>query len=547
MNLPPPILPAAVLLTAPGAFAQHQTATLDEPHTGGALPYSIEIREVSLAPAAVPNLHSAAAAIWEGQWVLLAGRTNGLHGMTGRNAFDPVFENREVWVIDPEAKQSWSRQLDGPGGGLTTDQVDSLSSVNTQFYQDGTRLLVVGGYGYSRTAADHRTYATLTAIDLPGLVGWVKGDASSAADHVEQISDSFFQVTGGGLERIGDEFQLVFGQNYPGRYRPNFNGTYTQGVRRFRISAPGAPFAVLPGSKLQSGGDSAYRRRDLNIAPMLEYSSPANGAPAIAEAAVALSGVFTTSNGVWTIPVTVRGGGSLSMPDPLDAATLKQAFQIYHCAKIGLFHRATGEMHFLLFGGITVLERDAVSGVWNRDDNAPFTNQCGTVVRHPDGRFEQYFLPARFPVILSGGKELRFGANAEFLPSPQVGQLTRNVLDLAAIEGRTVIGHIFGGLAADAGNDGNTGSSGRVFEVALTPLPPAAPRLDIAHDGEGLILVVEQPEAGSSYLLEESLDLVNWAAAATPVAAGAEPLSWTVPEQGGRRFYRILAGTVSQP
>jgi hypothetical protein len=162
------------------ASAQHQTA-LDPPLVGGTLPYSISLREISLSPAPIPTLHSVAAAKWEGQWVLLAGRTAGLHGLTGQNAFDPQFENRSVWVIDPVSRQSWSKSLaeTNPASGLGADVVDSLSSVNTQFHQTGDRLIVVGGYGYKRSVADHKTYDTITFIDLPGLIGWVKQAAGS--------------------------------------------------------------------------------------------------------------------------------------------------------------------------------------------------------------------------------------------------------------------------------------------------------------------------------------------------------------------------------
>ena len=89
--------------------AIHQTETLDWPIRDGRLPYTLEFSEVSLAPADIQNLHSVAAGALDGLWVLLAGRTNGLHGLTGLNAFDPQFENREVWVIDPAGRRSWRR------------------------------------------------------------------------------------------------------------------------------------------------------------------------------------------------------------------------------------------------------------------------------------------------------------------------------------------------------------------------------------------------------------------------------------------------------
>lgn len=517
---------------------------------GGRLPYSLEIREASLEPAEIPNIHSVAAAIWEGQWVVLAGRTNGLHGLTGQNAFDPAYENREVWVIDPRGKQSWHKSLeDSSASGLGQDAVDALSAVNTEFYQDGATLLVVGGYGFQRSAANHVTYDRLSAIDLPGIVGWVKApagaEATRAADHIRQITDSYFQVTGGGLERIGDEFQLVFGQNYPGRYRPNFNGTYTRCVRRFKLEGSGDSLSVPAGSKLQSAQDDAFRRRDLNIAKLLEYGG-APGDPG--EAVVALSGVFTPDGGAWTAPVIVRAGGDVQMAEPDAAETLQQGFQVYHCAKAGLFHRATGEMHFILFGGITILEYDGLTSTWTRDDMAPFTNQCGVVVRHADGRFEQFLLPARFPVILSDGKELRFGANAEFFPNPDIPKVADAVIDLAAIRQPVVLGHIFGGLSADAGNGGNTGSSGRTFEVLLSPQLPPPAALGIAPQPLPPPAILGLPgEPGLSYLLEASADLSAWAPAALPRMGDGAPIEWTISEGADAYFYRVLYGLQSRP
>jgi hypothetical protein len=172
------------------------------------------------------------------------------------NAFDPHYENREVWVLDPVTRQSWHKSLleSSPASGLTADQVDSLSSVNTQFHQAGAALIVAGGYGYKRSVADHRTYDTLSRIDLPGLIGWVKqapgSETTQAAQHIQQIRHSYFQVTGGSLEKIGDEYQLVMVQNYEGRYRPNFNGVYTQQVRRFLINETAGGLVVPPASMM---------------------------------------------------------------------------------------------------------------------------------------------------------------------------------------------------------------------------------------------------------------------------------------------------------
>jgi hypothetical protein len=141
---------------------------------------------------------------------------------------------------------------------------------------------------------------------------------------------------------------------------------------------------------------------------------------------------------VWTVPVVIAPGGAVSMGNPADPTTLRQGFQVYHSAKVGLFHRATREMHMVMFGGITVLERDDQTGEFTQDDRAPFTNQCGVVIRRADGSFRQHFLNTRFPLILTGAdKELRFGTNAEFFPATGVPMLHPKVIDLAAIHSET--------------------------------------------------------------------------------------------------------------
>jgi hypothetical protein len=527
--------------------AQHQTV-LDPPVVGGVLPYAIELREVSLAPAPIPTLHSVAAGKWEGQWILLAGRTAGLHGLTGFNAFDPQYENREVWVIDPATRQSWHKSLveTSPASGLTADVVDSLSTVNSQFHQLDQTLLVVGGYGYKRSVAGHRTYDTLTFIDLPGLVGWVKqaagAETSQAADHLQQIRDPYFQVTGGSLERLHGEYQLVMGQNYTGSYRPFFNGIYTRQVRRFQVASTPEGWTVPTASMLATAPLDAYRRRDLNVATIIQ----AGAQPGVyEERAVAFSGVFTPEGGAWTVPVLIAPGGVVTMANPAAPDTLRQGFQIYHSAKVGLFHRATREMHVVMFGGITILEHNATTGSFAADENAPFTNQCGVVVRREDGQFRQYFLPTRFPLIqTTQGKELRFGANAEFFPAAGIPMLNAKVIDLARLRGPTVIGHIFGGIVADAGNGGLTGASGRVFEVVLTPVsPPPVPLA--ALDGPDLRL--SWPSVSSwQYLLETSPDLATWTEADSPLPGTGETMIWHHPRDAPSRFYRLFGAAGSR-
>jgi hypothetical protein len=522
-------------------FGQHQTQTLTEPYVGGAIPYTVEIKEVSFPSTPIPNIHSIAAAEWQGQWVFLGGRTNGLHGMTGMNAFDSAYENREVWVVDPGSKQSWHKSLeDSPASGLSQDVIDSLSAVNMQYYLEQSHWLIVGGYGFKRSVGDHVTYDTLTVIDLPGLVDWVKADAgmekTMVSELIDQVKDSYFQVTGGGLERINDEYQLIFGQNYSGRYRPFFDGVYTKQVRRFQIDLSGA-LTVPETSKLPTAQNEAFRRRDLNVVTILERTDP----NLFSERVMVLSGVFTPETGVWTAPVLIGPDGSVVMSDPLADSTLKQGFQVYHSSKVSLYNRVTSEAHVLLFGGLSVLERDLETGAFIRDDQVPFTNQCSLVVRDANTQISQYWLPTRFPDIRSDGKELRFGTNAEFFLSEDVPKLHPKVVDLAAIESPTVIGHILGGLISDAGNNGNTGSSGRIFEVIIIPTI-SKPQLTITKTPS--LQLDWEPIIGYADLIEESIDLNSWQELTESLTDTSILL---LPEPGEVHFYRRLTAKATTP
>ncbi|MCP4774028.1 MAG: hypothetical protein GY880_07305, partial [Planctomycetaceae bacterium] len=88
----------------------------------------------------MPGLQSFASGQVGDQWVIVAGKTGGMHSFTTGN--------RSAWVIDPVSKQVWSRSLDDPLSGLSQHTVNGLSSSNPQAYQRGNTLFVTGGYVY---------------------------------------------------------------------------------------------------------------------------------------------------------------------------------------------------------------------------------------------------------------------------------------------------------------------------------------------------------------------------------------------------------------
>jgi hypothetical protein len=115
------------------------------------------------------------------------------------------------------------------------------------------------------------------------------------------------------------------------------------------------------------------------------------------------------------------------------------------------------------------------------------------------------------------------------------------VIDLAAIRSPTVIGHIFGGIFADAGNNGNTGASGRVFEVTLIPAANEAP-LSVTKS-ESLELNWK-PTNGFSDLIEYSENFQTWHELTNGLS---NTESWPISGIESPGFYRRLSVKPTSP
>jgi hypothetical protein len=91
------------------------------------------------------------------------------------------------------------------------------------------------------------------------------------------------------------------------------------------------------------------------------------------------------------------------------------------------------------------------------------------VFRDASGTYQQQYI-TDFPDVYDGnGKLLYFGANARFFPAKNVPVLTDGVINLDSLSTETVIGYMFGGIAADQPNFGTTVASSIIFEVTYAP------------------------------------------------------------------------------
>lgn len=444
-------------------FADNQTDTVSTVFPENPLPYSLQI---DIAPFSLPTgLQAFASALYKDKWILLAGRTNGLHDFANvGNNFPPIYQNTTIFVIDPETGSAISRPLTS-GSGLSQEVIDCLSVTAPQSFQDGKTLYVVGGYGINTATGEMETKSTLTAIDLKELLKWVEGKKSSLKHALKQVSHPILQVTGGFLFQNSshDPFLLMVGQNFAGLYHDDSNGEYTQQIRRFWLNDDGHHLSIFPLNSTTTFPD--YRRRDLNIAPIMRHNEPAY---------VILGGVFTLSGGVWTVPITVFPDGSSFEPDPTALSTFKQAMNHYNCPSFGLYSTHTKDMYVVLPGGISYGYFS--NGEFTTDSEDPFINQITTIQIDKHDQFTQYLMNAEYPFIASTGSnpgnQLLFGAEAIFFPKEDIPLFHNGVIQLDKIKKPKVIGYIAGGIMSTLGNTSSPSDSTAspyVFTVTLIP------------------------------------------------------------------------------
>ena len=465
---------AGPTLMAQPPIVENQTSDLSRIYSGKHLPFEISIKKADFD---LPNgFHSGVMATHKGKWLFFAGRTNGMHGFEQDNDnFPPKKQNTEVYVLDLKTKKIKSRSLESHHSGLTTSQIDLLSVTSPQSYQEGNTLYMTGGYGVNTSTGQFDTKDALTAVDIPGLIHWVTKPhhGETAAQHIRQIFDPIFQVTGGYMTRIEDHSTLlVFGQNFTGFYVPESSGDYTEVVRRFNIIDDGQNLAVQIKESNPVNPDPNFRRRDLNVIPSIEHRN-GKWEPYL----VAFSGVFTESGGAWTVPVTITPTGHCSMENPSRKSTFKQGMNNYVSAAVGLFSKKSKNMYTVLLGGISL--GYFKHGKFETDNELPFINQVTAIRRDSRGHFKQYLLDAEYPVIRSKksnrGHKLLFGAAADFVPADGLSTFANGVIqldDLLQSKESTLLGYVVGGIQSTLHNtntQSDSSASPYIFTVKLKP------------------------------------------------------------------------------
>ena len=390
--------------------------------------YDLELQPVNIPN--LPGLHSYAFGQHDGKWVVIGGRRDGVHARQPFNAFPAAQNNTDIYVIDVANSTFWKASV----SVLPTGLAEQLQSTNLNFFQDGDELYVIGGYAYSASADRYLTFPNLTAVDLPGLVQAIIG-GGAITPYFKQISHDAFAVTGGQLGKIGDNFYLVGGHRFDGRYNPHgpdhgpgFVQAYTNEIRKFAIRNVGDELSF---DSYEAIADPIHlRRRDYNLLPQIF--------PDGTEGYTISSGVFQINADLpFLYPVDITASGYTPIPE------FNQYLCNYHSASAALYDSGTNQMHMLFFGGISQYYYQ--DGQLIQDNQVPFVRTISRLTRFADGSLQEYQLPIEMPGLK--------GASAEFIVNQELPHTYSEVIMLGQIQSDTIlIGHVYGGILSPSRN-----------------------------------------------------------------------------------------------
>jgi hypothetical protein len=406
-------------------------------------PFNISIEQVMMPNA--PKLHSFAFAQSGGKWFFIGGRTNGLHGFTFGFSFQPKYQNRYAWVVDPSNGQTWSVNI---YNSLSIAKADPLRSMNTQYYQDGNKLYITGGYGLDSLKDSLVTFPVLSVIDVDEIIQAVINN-TSLDPHIRQVTDERFRVCGAAMEKLGDFTYLPGGHNFWGEYTRTINNqVYTNSLKKFKILDNGVNVTVSDYSEVYD--TNAFHRRDYNLIHTIK--------PDGTEGLTLYGGVFKTYVDLpFQNPVYIDQSGYT-----IDN-TFQQKMMQYTSSNFLMFDSTTGKMHTTFLGGTSLYYHDEGSNTLVRDTLVPFIRDISTLTRSSDGSSAEYIHSLKLPLLT--------GTNTVFIKDPLVPCYSNGVIKLASLSGNTFIGYLFGGIRALFPNNGLTYPNERIYKVFIERIP----------------------------------------------------------------------------
>ncbi|MEA2238999.1 MAG: hypothetical protein QOC81_3723 [Thermoanaerobaculia bacterium] len=314
-------------------------------------------------------------------------------------------------------------------------------------------------------------------------------------------------VAGGGMEKVGDTYVLVFGQDFEGLYSVNagdygkwpVNQTYTQAVTTLWINPPTATTPLSAATLYyaqQNPSDltSQWHRRDLNVVPGIATDGKGMQVQA-------LGGVFVPgSDSAYRQPIRI------SLTNSVPSVTVdsyQQYMSQYECGVVPLFNRTTNTLTNILLGGISLYYVDGKTGKLKADTGLPFISALSALSRSAAGDWSEFYRvapiaisqvswPPNSPQPVIETKPVRVGTDAKFMRHPKVAASENGVIWLDAITTKTLVGWMYGGIQATGSSpgtgDGTSNASSQLWEIWLDPTAPPANYWASVNDAPQVII-----------------------------------------------------------
>lgn len=412
--------------------------------------FTISLNKLSdLKP--IPISQSGAWAQIGNKILVIGGRLEGFHGLDNKKgAFGAAQANTSIYVIDI-TDFSYSEMP------IAQNNANYLhfSSSSMQFCQIGNYLYIAGGYGRKNLTDTNSNYTfnRMVEVNVPKMIEETeKGGSGNIDAGITNVAFSpIVQVTGGEMKYYNGKFFLIMGQNYNGEYTMGSgNGTYTESITSFTLNTG----SITP---IWVNKNQTLHRRDLNVETVFQN----NGIKY-----VAYGGVFTDQGNGYLNPIVI---------DPTSATngfTLLQQKQMtnnYASAMVSIFDYYTNTNYHTLIGGIGQYQFHPDTQSWEDGDKGnllPFVKTITQMKWTNDQLSIAPQLPPQAPEL----KDF-IGANAIFIPNPDLlhspGIINYNFLS----DGSTRIGYLAGGIKATAPSSSPyfpTTNNKDIYEVILT-------------------------------------------------------------------------------
>lgn len=405
-------------------------------------PYTIELERINMP--GTPSIHSFAFAESNGKWLFIGGRTNGLHGFNPGDAFPKQYANKNIFVVNPNTIQTWSKNI---FADLPYSTADPLRSNNMQYFQDGNKLYLVGGYGFDSLTNGFITFPTLTVFDVEETIQAIIS-GSSISPFVKQISDNRLQVCGGEFHKLCEKFFLIGGHNFTGSYTRLINNqVYSNQIRKFQIVENGSSVEI---SNYDAITDTVeFHRRDMNVVPAIRTDG-------ITPYMILYGGVFLHGSDLPYLNPLYIDGSSVIVDN-----SFSQKMSQYTCSYLSSYDAVSGNMHTTFFGGMSLYYYNEITQQQECDSLVPFINDITTLTKYANGSSDEKISPTKLPALL--------GTNSKFILNEDVHHFENDVIKINELTGRTFVGHIFGGIRALLPNNTPSFPSEYIFKVYLTP------------------------------------------------------------------------------